>query len=822
MRNKKILAITIASVLGLTACGNDKTTINNNTDDIIKDSLNRQSSIAFDLISSEKTVSKPTYLLMDSSDGTLNIPLNVDDDPADRNNPAVAMGDTDGWSPTQPFVIELNLPPDVTLTTDTTLLESAIKIIRVKVSNTKVFSIEDPSVDVLIAGIDYSVMSDGTSLTVLPLNGSLEHGSDYIYAITDTLVDSSGDQLGMSNNYASLKNTQVAQTGNVFEIPQKVVWQVEGLMHSYGIANYENIIYSSWFTTSSAGEALYFTKLATALTLQSINKGATANKIWPLEDDSLLPNSANPNNLDLTGLYNPMTSELTSITPASVMLKSRGVKVHKGKIKLPSFLERTLADDKWKNTPWQSAMPSLAIITDVLDSGSDANKLELSRQLDATGIDPENIPELAEQLKLVGKSFTLNGKPLDSERLITKYSPLPQVKSIEDVNFLLITPEFDKAGAEVTAENPVPVVIYQHGITSVKENILASVEALTKGYAILAIDLPLHGERALEDGTVTTSATADVFLNFEYLAVGRDNMRQAVADLLGLRAGIAMIGSAQEANSPSIEDTVFALLDTTQVSFFGHSLGAMTGISLQATIDRPILGHDILSNDMLSNESFAIDKAVFANPGGSIPYLLLNSAVFAGTLKHSLMMGASADYEAFARKSCRIVEMGCFNKFYKIAAATPEDKAAIDATFQDFAVAAQTVLETVDPFALARNIDALTPIYLAQVKGDMVIPNIVTTNTGESTDNKNAAPFSPIAGTTPLIKQLGLDNIGTDNTTIKKVALINAGEHSSAIAYNRTTPGADRIATAELQSQISSFLAADGRTVTIEEEDLLD
>ncbi|WP_392339761.1 VolA/Pla-1 family phospholipase [Moritella marina] len=817
MTNKKILAITIASVLGLTACGNDKTDLSNNTDDIIKDSLNRQSSIAFDLTSSKKTLSRPTYLLMDSSDGTLNIPLNVDDDPADRNNPAVAMGDTDGWSPTQPFVIELSLPTDVTLTTDNALLESAIKIVRVKVSNTKIFSIEDPSVDVLIAGVDYSVMSDGTSLTVLPLSGSLEHGSDYIYAITDTLVDSAGDQLGMSNDYASLKNTQIAQTNNAFEIPQKVVWQAESLMDSYGIANYKNIIYSSWFTTSSAGEALYFTKLATALTLESISKEAMANKIWPLEDDSLLPNSANPNNLDLTGLYNPMTAELTSVTPASIMLESTGIKVQKGKIKLPSFLERDLADDKWKNTPWQSAMPSLAIITDVLDSGSDAEKFELSRQLDAAGVDPDNISEQSEQLKLVGKSFTLNGKPLDSERLITKYSPLPQVKSVEDVNFLLITPEFDNAGAEVTAANPVPVVIYQHGITSVKENILASVEALIKGYAILAIDLPLHGERALEDGTVTTSATADVFLNFEYLAVGRDNMRQAVADLLGLRAGIAMIGAAQEANSPSIEDTAFARLDTTQVSFFGHSLGAMTGMSLQATIDRPILGNDILSNNI-----FAIDKAVFANPGGSIPYLLLNSAVFAGTLKHSLMMGASSDYQAFARKSCRIVEMGCFNKYYKHAAATPEAQATIDKTLKSFAVAAQTVLETVDPFSSARNIDPLTPIYLAQVKGDMVIPNIVTTNTGESTDNKNAAPFSPIAGTTPLIKQLGLDNIGTDNTTIKKVALINIGEHSSAIAYNWQTPGADKIATDELQTQISSFLAGDGKAVTIEDNTLLD
>ncbi|PKH06735.1 VolA/Pla-1 family phospholipase [Moritella sp. Urea-trap-13] len=841
MTNKKMLAITIASVLGLTACGNDKTNLSNNNDDIIKDSLNRQSSIAFDLISSKKTVSIPTYLLMDSSDGTLNIPLNVEDDPADRRNPAVAMGDTDGWSPTQPFVIELNLPAEVTLTTDIELLESAVKVAKINVSSAKIFSIQDPSVDILTAGVDYEVISDGTSLTVLPLNGSLEPGSDYIYAITDTLVDSAGDQLGMSSNYASLKNTRIAQTGNAFEIPQKVVWQAEGLMDRYGIADYKNIIYSSWFTTSSAGEALYFTKLATALTLQSISTEATANKIWPLEDDSLLPNSANPNNLDLTGLYDPTISGLTAVTPASMMLESTGIKVYKGKIKLPSFLERDIANDKWKNTPWQSAMPSLAIISDVLNSGSDAEKLELGRQLAAAGINPANFADTEEQFKLVGQSFTLNGKPLDRERLITKYSPLPQVKVVEDVNFLLITPTTDKDGEPVTAENKVPVVIYQHGITSVKENILASAEALTKGYAILAIDLPLHGERALKGDIVTTPNEPEVFLNFEYLPVGRDNMRQAVVDLLGLRAGIAMIGSAQESNTTSIENTAFALLDTKHVSFFGHSLGAMTGIGLQATIDRPILGsnilgndilgndmlvndmlvNDMLVNDMLVNDSFTIDKAVFANPGGSIPYLLLNSDIFAGTLKHSLMMGVSTDYQTFADKSCR-KEMGCFNKFYKRAADTPGAQATVDATLQSFAAVAQTVLETVDPFSLARNIDASTPIYLAQVKGDMVIPNIVTTNTGENTDNKNAAPFSPVAGTTPLIKQLGLDNIATDNSTIKKVALVNVGEHSSAIAYNRLTPGAKKIATEELQRQISSFLAGDGSSTQIIDPTLLD
>ncbi|QUM85475.1 VolA/Pla-1 family phospholipase [Moritella sp. 28] len=796
MKNKKILALAIASTLGLTACGDDSTDLR--MDDTITNSLNRQSSIAFDLISTNKTVSIPTYLLMNTSDGTLDIPLDKGE-PTGRNNPKVAMGDTDGWSPTQPFVIELDLPTGVTLTTDSTLLHAAVKIAKVEVSSAKVMS--DPVE--LTAGKDYTVISDGKSLTVLPLNGSLEHGSDYIYAITDALVDSSGQKLGISNNYAALKNKQIDQTGGALEIPQKIVLQVEGLMDKSGIANYENIIYSSWFTTSSAGEALYSVKIATALALAAGGNGST---VWP--------DAANPNKEDLATLY---TLALDADLPADYPTPPPTLNYNTGTLKLPSFLERD--PTKFFNTPWQSAMPSLAIISGVLTSGSDKEKLELGTQLAKVGIDPKNLADPKEQLKLIGKSFTLNGKPLDADRLITKYSPLPQVKDVEEVPFLLITPKTANAGAKV------PVVIYQHGITSLKENILNSSEALNNGYAILAIDLPLHGARGIPkgDGTffVADAAHADVFMNFSYLTVGRDNMRQSVADLIGLRAGITLVGAAQQfafLNAPNkILGNNLDLLDTTKVSFFGHSLGAMTGISLQATIDRPLPDSNGDGKVGDGDQYFKIDKAAFANPGGSIPYLLLNSVAFGGTVKHGLMNASSDDYKAYASAACGALNSTvCFKNFYDAAAATPGAQATIDATFQSFAVAAQTVLETADPFALARKIPATTPVYLAQVKNDMVIPNILVK------DAKYAAPYSPIGGTTPLISQLGLTNIGSDNTGIKKVALLNAGEHSSAIAYNPKNPLAEKTITEELQGQISSFLAGDGTTVTIGNSNLLD
>ena len=829
MNNKKMLAVVIASTLGLSACDTDDTTL---IDSTISDSVNRQSSVAFDLIAADKAVPTPSFLLMDTTDGTLNIPVDgTEAEQKDRSNPAVAMGDTDGWSPTQPFIIGLNLPEGVLLDQDPALLHAAVKLAKVDVNN-YVMSAPQP----LTAGVDFTVISDGKSLTVLPLNGSLDHNSNYIYAITDTLLDSTGAKLGMSSNYSILKNTQLDQHGTPFETPQKIVWQVEGIMAATGQASYDEIIYASWFTTSSAGESLFAVKVATAQAVAKIQEGAltqdptiNANHIWQ--------GSANPNNLDLTGLYTLQHN----VTRESMPMQA-GVTVETGTILLPSFLERDLTSNKWATTPWQSAMPSLAIISSVLNSGSDAEKQELIGQLIGAGftIDlstPESLAEsLAaslndpiQQLKLIGQSFTIAGEPLDSERLITKYSPLPQVKAIEAVEYLLITPDT----ASPTPGDKAPIVIYQHGITSVKENILAGGELhtiLESGNAVLAIDLPLHGERAisLPDGgnIIADNSNADVFMNFGYLAVGRDNMRQAAADLIGLRAGITMVGAAQLAASqqePFVLGNQFDLINTQKVSFFGHSLGAMTGINYMATIDKPLPTTDPESSDPAVNPNllFKMENAAFANPGGGVPYLLLNSATFGGTVKHGLMSAANENYAAYAGAYCDDDLNACFNNFYNGPGAGAQ--ASINATFQSFAVAAQTVLETADPFALARNISVDTPVYLAQVADDLVIPNKLIQPQNQAGDNvRTAAPYSPIGGTEPLIAQLGLDHVHADNTTSKKAALLNAGDHSSVIVYNPIdSDRADAAITAELQSHIANFLSGDGTDIGAVDPDLL-
>ncbi|MGR5542973.1 VolA/Pla-1 family phospholipase, partial [Vibrio campbellii] len=59
-----------------------------------------------------------------------------------------------------------------------------------------------------------------------------------------------------------------------------------------------------------------------------------------------------------------------------------------------------------------------------------------------------------------------------------------------------------------------------------------------QGIAVIAIDMPLHGSRSLD---AERSANADVtaYLNLSNIPVARDNFRQSVLDILGLRAALS-------------------------------------------------------------------------------------------------------------------------------------------------------------------------------------------------------------------------------------------------------------------------------------------
>ncbi|MDP2532336.1 hypothetical protein Q8W16_09330 [Photobacterium damselae subsp. piscicida] len=209
-----------------------------------------------------------------------------------------------------------------------------------------------------------------------------------------------------------------------------------------------------------------------------------------------------------------------------------------------------------------------------------------------------------------------------------------------------------------------------------------------------------------------------------------------------------------------------------------------------------------------------------ANPGAEIPYLLLNSQGFSPLIKGSIV--ASVDKQFAAQ--CGNTNLGVCYAVYQnklINDGTPESLAtlqALYASFNQFAFAAQTVMDTVDPINHSAFVPKELPVYLAQVKNNLVIPNY--TPLGQTVAGTDIpVPYSPFTGTTPLLKTLALTptTVSIKDTVVRNAALFNAGVHSSLL-----DPKPSEAVTAEMQSEVHSFISSNGKELTISDNSVLD
>lgn len=178
-----------------------------------------------------------------------------------------------------------------------------------------------------------------------------------------------------------------------------------------------------------------------------------------------------------------------------------------------------------------------------------------------------------------------------------------------------------------------PVVIFQHGITSNRTALFGIAETLAKaGFVAVAIDMPLHGidstspfagsaldvgdnERTFgidladnESGATTPDGKVDdsgkYFINLNSLLTSRDNIRQAVADLMVLKESV-----------DSLETLID--VDEAEIRFIGHSLGGMVGTVYLAFEDE-------------------VGAATLGMPGGGIANLLRGSPSFSPVINAGL------------------------------------------------------------------------------------------------------------------------------------------------------------------------------------------
>lgn len=765
---KKLLKISLlCSALWLAGCGDDTQSSGAPTisyEPHIAKALTRETQIKFQLSGANPSVPLPSYALMNPQDGTLNLPTDGDNSPS---NPRVAMNQLDGWSTTMPLYLDF---------TGGNLATGAITdgVYLVELTDSMTGSPQPK------ANVDFVAFSDtATNKIAIYPTKPLNPASNYILAITSEVKDAQGEPIGTSSSYATLKSKQrIYSQGQLAQL-QKITHGTEALFSE--TVDAEQIVYSTWFSTQSVGDTLNAVAAATAFGAgqgnplavwqQTINNQKNAFQMT-FEEPKPFAEALNADKAFEQYIKAPKNL-LIAAYDQSVTDTGQSVNVTHGVVTLPYYLE---TGANWNTQAFSAASPSLAKISAALKDP--VEQAHLTAQLMGAGID---LAELAtsqeQQMKLVGLELTkTDGSRLDSERLITRYSPLPSIKSLQTVPFLLFTPKTGEV------KN---VVIYQHGITSAKENAYAFAFRLAQaGLAVITIDMPLHGERSLdEQRSANTNVLA--YLNLANLPVARDNVRQSILDVLALRAALTLSQSSF-IGSP-LENVNIAT--GSQIKLLGHSLGGIVGLSALAASEQDL-------GNPQANALYHFGAAAIHNSGGRIAPLLFGSNAFAPQIKHNLAL-TSAQYKAFADTYCiGQTDSACYGIFEQNA--TELQKAQLNALFAQFSFAAQSVLDSIDPMAnLASGIT--TPLLLTQVHNDDTVPNVT-----------KEAGILPFAGTEPVASLLGLTTINRTTPTVN-------GQSSVFIEYNATAKhstfiapqnddGSDALHHGQMQKQTIDFL----------------
>ncbi|EMK6943959.1 lipase [Vibrio cholerae] len=785
---KQVIKLSLlCSALWLAGCGDETNSSGASTEVVyesyIQQALQRDTTIKFALSGKDANVPLPSFALMNAKDGTLEIPPGSN---TSGSNPLVAMGQVDGWPITMPLFLDFK---GAGLADGE--IYSGIYLYELTDSMTGSPSIKTK----LTNGSDYTAISSATSGKILIVpKKALNASSEYILAVTSEVSDANGNPVGTSASYAALKSkNKIYSEGDIATL-QKVTQGVEKIFQLSGVDETQ-IVYSTWFSTQSVSNTLFATRGATASAFA--NGSNQLETVWkqtglgldtaytmqlgtPVDFVTALTNDTNFSN------YIGADKKAAVITAFNT-LPTVSVDVTKGTVRLPYYLE---TGSNWNTQPFESAMPSLAKIKAALADSKE--QLTIGSQLLAAGIDTSKLAtDASEQLKLMGLTLTKSdGTALDPERYITRYSPVPKVKSVQDVPFLLFTP----AGAA-----PTDIVIYQHGVTSAKENAYAFAKNLVdQGLAVIAIDLPLHGERSLDS---TRSANSDplAYINLTYLAVARDNLRQSILDVLGLRAALTL-------PQPLFTGTPLSGINVgtgSKVRMLGHSLGGIVGTSAIAESNKTL-------GSTAADAIYSFSGAAIQNSGGQISNLLLGSEYFGPQIKHNVALSASTEYKGFADAQCASLDDStCYKSFE--TSATEEQRAQVTSGFQMFSYAAQTLLDTIDPYSVVstklNNGGLTTPLYFSEVDADSVVPNKVSNPTG------SLVYLSPqFAGTEPLATLLGLTTVNAGqtapNATKSFVQFNSTAKHSTFVAP-QDAGYADLAHHTEMQTETADFLLDD-------------
>ncbi len=297
---------------------------------------------------------------------------------------------------------------------------------------------------------------------------------------------------------------------------------------------------------------------------------------------------------------------------------------------------------------------------------------------------------------------------------VTFANPFPVATSQQTIPVLVTVP--NAASGRIKPAAGWPIVVFQHGITRNRTDAFAIAATLAaQGFAVIAIDAPLHGitditspfyirntpfaaianERTFDvdltnnatgasgpDGQIDSSGS--LFINLSSLLTSRDNLRQAVADLVGL---VRAIPSMSFSGAPDF--------DGSRIEFVGQSLGSLFGT-------------------MLISVDPHVNTAVLSVPGGGIARLLDASPTFGPRIHAGLQQLAG------------------------LAPGTPD--------YDRFFVATQTVIDSGDPINFSALAAQKRILVHEVVGGGAVLPDQVIPNSVAGAPLSGTEPFIRVFG----------------------------------------------------------------------------
>ncbi|MBK7251308.1 MAG: Ig-like domain-containing protein [Gammaproteobacteria bacterium] len=470
-----------------------------------------------------------------STDGTLNLPT-TPFFPVTFRAPGSAVSEPvqnalDGFSTTGPITARFDAALDPASLTPGS-------VIVLQVTTDPATKAVTGVVRSLVPGTDYGASLDpvsaGTTLQITPLR-PLAPKASYLVLLTNGIRNTTGQEAGADRDYAMMRTAILAEFGarppgsppapaacttvtnaTLNGICRLVSTQL--LVAGGAGLNPANVILSFSFSTQSIGD-----------TLEALNATTTA------------------------GAY---TLTNTGLTTAQLLPGSPGLaRIYTGTLRIAYYLTAPSPTNPTAplNTYWTAAGAS-----------------------PVPGIDPVS-------------------------RLLTRYNPMPAATTQLDIPLLVTIPTAGSPGSSGW-----PVVIFQHGTPRTRGDALLVADSFAAaGFAVFAIDLPLHGitpqdtmfaalrqpgrERTFDldlvndttgapgpDGTI--DATGTHFINLQSLLTSRDNLRQAVADLIRLIRTIPTV---------DYDGSGTADFDASRIHVVGYSLGAIVSTTLLGVSSEP-------------------------------------------------------------------------------------------------------------------------------------------------------------------------------------------------------------------------------------------